>query len=102
MKAVQVSPWELLETVNKARAELRRIIDQYFDPPNFDVPDRAKVTEDDVLGWPVEFDELIIDYCVHSLSGLSAEIKAHWIQRVVRQAESMDKRIHIVRGYYYD
>jgi len=134
---VQVSSWELLEAVNDALRELRKIVLQYFRSLTFGIPEEGDVSESSVTGWPIEFDELITNYCIYSLSGLSIadfeQVKMLWQSKVVaqagtmdtslntvkscfdvsdddhngvrgkqRQAESMDKRIHIVRGYYCD
>jgi len=122
--ATTYSSYDISDAINETLRELKKIVTQYYDHLDFlapnkevagqDLPinsgetivesDSNGITEDEETGFPVDFDELIIEYAIILLAvndyATKEQAKALWKQKVISLASTMDKSINLLDGCY--
>lgn len=100
--AITYSKYDVLDAMKEALRELRKTVVQFYSHLNFTVPATADVTEASETGWPVEFDELLIEYAVISLANgdynTKEQAKMLWKQKVLSLASTMDAGVDVING----
>jgi hypothetical protein len=101
---VSCSQYEIMESINETLRELRKVVTRYYNKLNFEVPPIADVIESSETGWPVEFDDLILDYLQILLLpgdlGTKEQAKMLWQQKVISEASQFDTGIYLLHGYF--
>lgn len=95
---------ELLDAINESIREIRKTVIQFYDHLKFTLPSVADLTEANDTGWPVDFDELIIEYATIVLLpsdyGTKEQAKILWKQKVLSLVSTMNDSVEFIDGCY--